>query len=506
MRILRFAALAAVIAAAAPAAAAGASSVGHQVKDLTVPGSALGEPRPVKVHLWYPAAEHAAREASRTVYTSRLFDEPLASRWDPLAWTYEAELSRETNEIDPPGGDAKRWPVIVFSHGSTNDPIDYASTLEEIAAAGFVVAAPYHVNNTQDDARADFHNNQAALAGDPFRLACADTLPGPCSRNDVPRSMRDRARDIGAVLDALAGWLPGAVDTGRVGVLGHSRGTVSALTAAGGSSTTPAVPWNIPADPRVKAVMGMAIGAPAIVAGVNLPTVTVPTLLVAGGRDTNPPNAQTVSRAAFDAIASADKLFVTLPNATHRSYDGSYCAQLQAAGAVFDIDGNGVVENTAEFAELTNPRPLLDRHTVALIGASAPGGLSGKAVHYCAERDLTSPVDIRRLLAATPNAEYACDPAGNCATAPPTSGTSACAAGVTTVPCTGLDSDEVRAGMTRIAAAFFDSALRRDAGLRFTHWLSPAWLTANVPMIGSAEAHAGPDSVCPPGEGVICAD
>ena len=57
-----------------------------------------------------------------------------------------------------------------------------------------------------------------------------------------------------------------------------------------------------------------------------------------------------------------------------------------------------------------------------------------------------------------------------------------------------------------LAAAFFDSALRRDAGLRFTHWLSPAWLTANVPMIGSAEAHAGPDSVCPPGEGVICAD
>jgi predicted dienelactone hydrolase len=504
MRILRFAALAAVITAAAatPAAAAGASSVGHQVKDLTVSGSGGNEPRPVKVHLWYPATEPAARHASRTVYTSRLFDASLASpgdpapRWDPLAWTYKAELARDTTEIDPPG-DGKRWPVIVFSHGSTNDPIDYASTLEEIAAAGFVVAAPYHVNNTQDDARADFVNMQAGLLGDPFRLPCDDTLPGPCSRTDVPRSMRDRERDIVAVLDALKRWFPGQVDAEHVGVLGHSRGTVSALTAAGGSTT-----WGIGADPRVKAVMGMAIGAPAIVAGVNLPAVTVPTMLVAGGRDTNPANAQTVSRAAFDAIASADKLFVTLPNATHRSFDGSYCAQLQAAGAVFDTDGNGVVDNT----EVTNTRPLLDRHTVALIGASAPAGLSGKAVHYCAERHLTSPVDIRRLLAATPNAEYACDPAGNCAIAPPTSGTSACASGVTTVPCTGLDSDEVKAGMTQIAAAFFGSALRREAGLRFTHWLSPAWLTANVPMIGSAEAHAGQYSVCPPGEGVICAD
>jgi predicted dienelactone hydrolase len=39
--------------------------------------------------------------------------------------------------------------VIVFSHGSVNDPIDYTWTLEGIARAGFIVAAPYHTNNTQ---------------------------------------------------------------------------------------------------------------------------------------------------------------------------------------------------------------------------------------------------------------------------------------------------------------------------------------------------------------------
>ncbi len=51
--------------------------------------------------------------------------------------------------------------MIVFSHGNVNDPIDYAHTLELIAGAGFVVAAPYHVNNTQDDVRLDFINAQA---------------------------------------------------------------------------------------------------------------------------------------------------------------------------------------------------------------------------------------------------------------------------------------------------------------------------------------------------------
>lgn len=43
--------------------------------------------------------------------------------------------------------------MIVFSHGSTNDSIDYAYTLELIAGEGFAVAAPSHVNNTQDDVR-----------------------------------------------------------------------------------------------------------------------------------------------------------------------------------------------------------------------------------------------------------------------------------------------------------------------------------------------------------------
>ena len=68
--------------------------------------------------------------------------------------------------------------MIVFSHGSVNDPIDYAHTLELIAAAGFVVAAPYHVNNTQDDVRIDFINTQGRIPTVP----CNDGRPGPCSR------------------------------------------------------------------------------------------------------------------------------------------------------------------------------------------------------------------------------------------------------------------------------------------------------------------------------------
>ena len=78
----------------------------------------------------------------------------------------------------------------------------------------------------------------------------------------------------------------------------------------------------------------------------------------------------------------------------------------------------------------------------------------------------------------------------------------------TSIPCTGLETDEVKEGVTKIAVAFFDTALKRDRndGIRFTRYLAPKWLMSHVPMVGSAQAHAGPGSVCPPGQGVLCAD
>ena len=134
--------------------------------------------------------------------------------------------------------------MIVFSHGSVNDPIDYAHMLELIAGAGFVIAAPSHVIDTQEDVRIDFINEQARLL-DPDRVLdpqerlfnCNDGLQprrlpvtgGDCSRpdNTVPLRMADRARDISAVLDELPAWLGARADVSRVGVLGHSRGTLS---------------------------------------------------------------------------------------------------------------------------------------------------------------------------------------------------------------------------------------------------------------------------------------
>ena len=443
---------------------AASADVGHIVKRITVPGSVAHEQRAVDVHLWYPANPATASVYPKTVYRSQLHGRSLAlpngdTPWDPLAWTVASGRAREGAPVDPAGGP---FATIVFSHGSTNDPIDYAKTLEAIADAGFVVAAPGHTGNTQDDVRRDYIN---AVAGSRL-FACEDGLParpvptlGPngfpspdCSKNSLPNSMADRARDMSAVLSELPGWFGGRVDVARAGVMGHSRGTVSALASAGGSST-----WGFGPEPRVKAIMGMAIGAQNVTSGANLANVTVPTLLVRGMEDDN--SLPAVSLNAHNAIPSTDKRLVDVTFATHRSFDSTYCAQLQSAAAAFDTDHDGKVEPE----ELTNTRPILDRHTVGLIAASAPGFLSGKAAHYCAFRFFTGPVNIEQMVAATPNAEYACS-GDSCTVVPPTSGpaTSTCAITIFTVPCTSLDTDQVDAQMTELAVDFFGRRLERD--------------------------------------------
>jgi predicted dienelactone hydrolase len=407
--------------AADAAAASSGSRVGHTVRHIAVEGSAPGpDLRQIDVHVWFPAAPRGFGARPKTTYTSALNGRPLPAPWTPLSWTVAAEFAREDAPI---AHDRGRLPVIVFSHGSVNDPIDYAHTLERIARAGFVVAAPYHTNNTQDDVRIDFINLQAGFPVFP----CNDGRPSGCSRPDVAFSMADRVADITAVLDALPEWLGHRVDTSRVGVMGHSRGTVTALAAAGGSAPwmnqancqqpPAALCWPLAVEPRVKAIMGMAIGGQAVTAGAGVANIRVPTLLVAGALDRTSP--QAVSHAAFKQIPSTEKAFVSITNAVHRSFDSTYCAQAQAAGAIAERD----------------PEAVLDDHTYD--GIVSRTGVSGRAYEYCSYKTFTKPADIRaRVLADT----------GFAVTRE-------------SVPSTGLTADEVKPAITTLATAFFGTFL-----------------------------------------------
>jgi hypothetical protein len=187
----------------------------------------------------------------------------------------------------------------------------------------------------------------------------------------------------------------------------------------------------------VKAIMGMANGGPDLRARINLANVTVPTLLVSGQKDLiSPPG---FSEDTYNAIASADKQRIVLDGATHRTFQSSYCAMLQSAGALAQASS----------------RAILDRHTATLIANSPPGGNAGKAVQICANEFLTAPVNIEPLMtelaSVAPGSEFppvVTTPPGICST--------------TSIPCTGLDTETVKLQMRDLAVTFFNTRLAVD--------------------------------------------
>ena len=143
----------------------------------------------------------------------------------------------------------------------------------------------------------------------------------------------------------------------------------------------------------------------------------VPSLLVAGKHDkTSPPE---VSKAAFEQIATRRKAFIAIKNATHRSFDSTYCDQTQAAGAIAQADRG---------------RAILDLHTIEGIVTAVT---SGKAMDYCPLSTFTNPTDIRVLVASLTGFDFTRE----------------------IVPTTGLDTEEVKHKVTALAVIFFGTAL-----------------------------------------------
>jgi len=410
-------------------------TVGYKVFQLDVIGN-HGEHRPIPVHVWYPSHQRHGRTA---IYTSALYGVPLIpGTYDPLSWTVTAESAKEDLRIAPPKGEAPDaedgqrsddgeghdgdddhgFPVIVFSHGGTSLPIDYYIALERIAAQGFIVAAPAHVNDTADDSRIDYLN---AAAGRTV-LSCFDNLPSPCQRpNSAIRDiMVDRSRDVTAVLDALPAWFGRRVDMNRVGMLSHSRGTLTELVEAGGSAT-----WGISPEPRIKAIMGLSSAAPANILTADLANIEIPTILVDGTLSScNPPGCNpaisyvAATELAFAAIASHDKQFVLIQNAVHKTFRFGLCAQTQSAGAIAEA----------------NPRAILDFKTAK----DALTGSTGLLLDICTYSDFTVPKDIRPINFALTGIQVTPE----------------------NVPRTGVTSLEVAQQVVDIAVSFFNRVLK----------------------------------------------
>jgi predicted dienelactone hydrolase len=375
----------------------------------------------------------------------------VPSKWNPLSWVLVSDVVREAPAFDK----HRAFPVVLFSHGAQNSPIEYVPIIEHMASHGYVVAAPWYNGDTQDDVRVQFIN---ARNGSKV-LDCLDSRPAPCV-DPANKNVADRARDLTTVLDALPLAFGENLDMSQVFAMGHSRGTVTSLGAAGGSK--PGAPFTVAIEPRVKAVLGLAAAMPALIFNIDLGEVTVPTVLIAGEKDANSPPDR--SETVFGLLEkSQDKAFIIIKNAFHRHFAGGYCAEMQAAGSVVLPD----------LADPSQTRAILDLDTLTQILTAVP---NGTAPQICGFDYFVNPVDIRPLVSKIIGFTVTPD----------------------SVPTAGIDTEEVGRLVGEIAVTFFDSvgkALRHeeqpcDGGVcsevRFQRFLSDKFLLKTETNISTA--------------------
>ena len=240
-------------------------------------GEESGE-QPLSV--WYPADPDAVAGMETEIYDSA---QAIPAAFRSLI-PDSMQSAVETNSYrDAPLADRGSYPVVIYSHGfgGHRDVAIFLTT--HLASHGFVVASPEHI-----------HRNLPAQA-----FGTAESSPE-----------KDQA-DVANTLAALESALGDAVDTAKVGVIGHSAGARTALDALANEAVLAAIPLAgggaVPPEGADKPIL-------VIVAELDL---TVPT---------------DRSLASYDS-APGPKTFINLAQAGHNSFTDS-CPVILAGGGL----------------------------------------------------------------------------------------------------------------------------------------------------------------------------
>jgi predicted dienelactone hydrolase len=194
---------------------------------------------------------------------------------------YYPATAAPTDAAPSPPPLAGPFPLVVFAHGYEIDAGAYAPLLTDLAAGGYVVAAP------------DFPGTSTAHAGAAIR---SDALQQPTDISFVITSMID--------LSAAPGLLAGSVDPNAIGDSGHSDGGVTAAAAAYNTCCI---------DPRIKASTILTGGAFGF-EGEWFPPGTPPVMFVhATADEINPYGAST----SMFAQAQSPKYLFTIDGGSH---------------------------------------------------------------------------------------------------------------------------------------------------------------------------------------------
>ena len=210
----------------------------------------------------------------------------------------------------PPGTAAA--PVVMFSHGLGGSRHGNAYLGEHWSARGFVVVYIQHPGSDESVWR-DAERSQRMRA---LRQAAS------------VRNFLMRAKDIPAVIDALARWnkeganpLNGRLDLGKVGMSGHSFGAITTQALSGQRFLRQGAQFT---DKRIRAAIAMSPSAPRLGdPEMAFSGVAIPWMLMTGTKDVAPiGDIDLKSRlAVFPALAPGSKYEVLLQNAEHSAFN-----------------------------------------------------------------------------------------------------------------------------------------------------------------------------------------
>jgi predicted dienelactone hydrolase len=276
--------------------------VQHGQIDVLAPDAAKGTAAPVDraltVELWYPGLPAAV--AAEVVYEASLPSEPPA----PAArFSFPGIAVRDA----PPLG--RDHPLVIVSHGYSNDPVAMTWLTEHLASNGYVVAAIAH-----DD-------------------------PPITDRTRFAQPMMRRPLDIAFVAETLQRTLAGEhlVDPARTALVGYSMGGYGVLTAAGATldpdgGAIKRVPGNLmlpfarggpmSASLLVKGLRAVVAISPAGAGTLaswgteGLRAISAPLLLIAGDDDRTV-DYKTGARAIFDAAGGTHRYLLTFKGGGH---------------------------------------------------------------------------------------------------------------------------------------------------------------------------------------------